>query len=600
MKIAILEPAPRPRSDPQTQGKPDEARGASSLRPAALAATLALTACGGGGGDGGASAASAGGTSTVTSGTGSEDGGSQAPPVAAPSPAPPAAPAITNSDAARFLAQAGFAANAADIASVQLTGYSAWLDKQFALASSPTTNFQWLMNAGYGAAGNSSNLYGWSGIDNTLWRTLMSSPDPLRQRVVLAYSEIFVIALQGLPVAWPTFLVASYVDMLSTNAFGTFRALIEGVALSCGMGVYLDMLGSEKANSTGRMPDENFAREFMQLMTIGLVQLNLDGSPVLDASGNPVPTYSQTDITNLAAVFTGWTYNGQSNTDPSYVLSPMVNVASNFSTGPKQVLNVAIPASADGPGAMKIALDTLANHPNVGPFIGRQLIQRLVSSNPSPAYVQRVATTFNDNGSGVRGDMKAVIKAILMDTEARTLSTAASAGRLREPIMRFIQWGRTFGVTSPTNLWNVGYTYDPGSQLGQSPLRSPSVFNFFRPGYVPPNSTLGTNHVTAPEFQLCNETTVAGYLNYMQQVIANGMGEVKPDYTAQIALASDASTLVANINLLMAAGGLGTATLATISSAVASIDASTAAGKLNRVQAAILLVMACPEYQIQK
>ncbi|PTT79249.1 DUF1800 domain-containing protein, partial [Pelomonas sp. HMWF004] len=226
--------------------------------------------------------------------------------------------------------------------------------------------------------------------------------------------------------------------------------------------------------------------------------------------------------------------------DPAYVRKPMVNTAARFATGAKRVLDVDIPATADGPAAMKTALDTLANHANVGPFIGRQLIQRLVLSNPSPAYVGRVAAVWANNGSGVRGDLKAVVRAVLLDTEARTVSAAPSAGKLREPIQRLVQWARSFGAASPTGVWNIGDTTNPATRLGQSPLRSPSVFNFYRPGYVPPGSTLGVNGITAPEFQLCNESTAAGYLNFLQTAIGSGVGEVKASYTAELALATDA------------------------------------------------------------
>jgi uncharacterized protein (DUF1800 family) len=205
-----------------------------------------------------------------------------------------------------------------------------------------------------------------------------------------------------------------------------------------------------------------------------------------------------------------------------------------------------------------------------------------------------------NNGSGVRGDLKAVIRAVLLDGEARTVSTAPSAGKLREPVQRLLQWGRSFGATSPTGVWNIGDTSNPGTRLGQSPLRSPSVFNFFRPGYVPPGSTLGTNGVTAPEFQLCNESTAAGYLNFLQTVIANGVGEVKASYAAELALAADAPALVSHLALRLGGGGISAATESAVATAIATIAAGTDAGKLNRVQAAILMLMACPEYLVQK
>ncbi len=522
-------------------------------------------------------------------------GGGSAP--AATTPVVPTGSGLSDTQAARFLAQASFAATSAEINSVKAKGYGGWLDEQFALpVSSP--HFDWMLAKGFAVDANKSNF---SGVDNTLWRKFLSSPDSLRQRVVLALSEIFVVSMNSLPVAWRGFAVAAYVDMLEQRAFGTYRELLEGVTLSCAMGVYLNMRGNTKEDAaTGRVPDENYAREVMQLFTIGLYELGINGAPLLDAQGKPRESYTQANITDLARVLTGWEFDTVNFAEPSFMRKPMQHLASRFSTGAKKVLNVAIPANATGPAALKTVLDTLANHSNVGPFIGRQLIQRLVCSNPSPAYVQRVVTIFNNNGQGLRGDLKAVIKAVLLDDEARLSGSGLATGRLREPVQRFVQWGRTFGAISALDNWTVGNTTDPATRLGQSPLRSPSVFNFFRPGYVPPNSLLGTNNITAPEFQLCNESTVAGYLNYMQTVIASGAGDVKPNYTAELALAADAVALVDRIALLLSANGLSAATSTVIATAVASISAATDAGKLNRVQAAILLVMASPEYLVQK
>ncbi|OWR02548.1 DUF1800 domain-containing protein [Roseateles puraquae] len=568
-------PAPTDAADPAPS---HPALPASLSTTAALVASAAtLAACGGGGS--------------------SDAGGGSAPPPPVPAPPPPPPVKPTDAEAARFLAQATFGARADDIAAIKANGYAAWLDAQFAL---PVTagHFDWLVAQGYAVDANKNTF---NGVDNTLWRKLLSAPDLLRQRVVLALSEIFVISMAGIPVTWRGFAVAAYVDMLEQRAFGTYRDLLEGVSLSCGMGVYLNMRGNQKEDpKTGRVPDENYAREVMQLFSIGLVQLNDDGSPKRDANGKALETYTQSNITDLARVFTGWDFDGASATDPAFMRKPMVNNPARFSTGAKKVLTVDIPSTADGPTAMKTALDTLANHPNVGPFIGRQLIQRLVCSNPSPAYIARISAVWSNNGAGVRGDLKAVIRAILLDTEARSIPTAPGAGKLREPLQRFIQWGRTFGVTSPTGVWNIGDASNPSTRLGQSPLRSPSVFNFFRPGYVPPGSDLGLNAVTAPEFQLCNETTVAGFLNFMQTALQNGVGEVKANYTAEIALAADATALVNDIGLRLAGGTLSSATTTAIATAVASIAATTDAGKLNRVLASILLVMASPEYQIQK
>ncbi|KQW42481.1 hypothetical protein ASD88_21955 [Pelomonas sp. Root662] len=536
-----------------------------------------LSACGGGGGGSGDPAPGSG-------------------PAASPPPPPPPAPP-TDAEAARFLAQAGFAATAADITTVKVSGYAAWLDAQFAL---PITagHFDWMVERGYAVEANRNSF---AGLDNTLWRKLMSAPDTLRQRVVLALSEIFVVSMTGLPVQWRGLMGAAYVDLLEQHAFGNYRELLQAVTLSPGMGVYLAMRGNQKEDTrTGRVPDENYAREVMQLFSIGLVQLNADGSPKLGADGKALETYTQAQITELARVFTGWDYDGVSSTDPAYVKKAMVNNPARFATGAKKVLDADIPATADGAAAMKMAMDTLASHPNVGPFLGRQLIQRLVASHPSPAYVGRVAAVWANNGAGVRGDLKAVVRAVLLDSEARSAATAPSAGKLREPVQRLLQWARSFGAASPTGLWNIGDTTNPATRLGQSPLRSPSVFNFFRPGYVPPGSTLGSNGVTAPEFQLCNESTVAGYLNFLQTAIASSIGEVKASYVAELALASDASALVATLALRLGGGGISTATESIIATAVATINAGTDAGKLNRVQASILMLMACPEYLVQK
>ncbi len=441
------------------------------------------------------------------------------------------------------------------------------------------------------------------GVDNTLWRKLISAQDVLRQRVVLALSEIFVVSMAGLPVYWRGMAVAAYVDMLEAKAFTSYREILGAVTLSNAMGVYLNMRGNQKEDPrSGRLPDENYAREVLQLFSIGLYELNLDGTLRL-VNGKPVETYTQSSVSELARVFTGWDFDGANANDPSYMLRPMVHNASRFSPGEKKFLGVTVPSSASGPHALQIALDTIANHPNVAPFISRQLIQRLVCSNPSPAYVRRVATVFNNNGSGQRGDMPSVLRAILLDAEAQTLAAAPGAGKLREPILRFVQWARLAGLTSPTGLWNIGDLSNPATQLGQSPMRSPTVFNFFRPAYVPPNSTLGANGITAPEFQLLNETTIAGYLNFMQNAIANGVGELKPAYAAFDALAANPPQLVAQLSLLLAGDAISAATQSAVSAAVASIPAAgstAAAGRLNRIRAALLLLMASPDYLIQK
>jgi uncharacterized protein (DUF1800 family) len=242
--------------------------------------------------------------------------------------------------------------------------------------------------------------------------------------------------------------------------------------------------------------------------------------------------------------------------------------------------------------AIRIALDAIFAHPNVPPFVSRQLIQKLVTSNPSPAYIGRVAAKFADNGAGVRGDLQAVIRAILMDSEARAEPSGTSAGKLREPVMRLTNWARAFGATSPTDAWAVGITSNESNRLGQTMGRAPSVFNWFRPSYSPPNTAIATANLVAPEFQITNEISVVGYVNFMQSVVSNGgLTDLRTDYAELTALAGDSQALVAKVNLLLAADQLSGATHAQIRTAV---DSTT--NTANRVQIAVLLVLVSPEY----
>ena len=500
-------------------------------------------------------------------------------------------------EAARFLAQATLGAPKAEITSMQATTYAAWIDAQFATPRSQG-HYDWLVEYGYTAEDFRNNALG---LDNTIWRKLVTSGDPLRQRVTLALSEILVVSVLGVGTIWRQFAVANYLDILEANAFGNYRTLLDEVSLSTAMGYYLTYRGNAKANPvTGSQPDENYARELMQLFTIGLLQLNPDGTP----SGGE--TYAPADVSGLARVFTGWDLDTSRLVQPyppDLMRRPMAQVASRHETGTKTFLGVTIGASTNGRASLTIALDTLFNHPNMPSFVSRQLIQRMVTSNPSAAYVGRVAAAFTNNGSGVRGDMQAVIKAILLDTEARDATNAASSGfgKLREPVVRFLNWARGFGAASPAGTWAIGDLSDPGARLGQSPMRSPSVFNFFRPGYVPPTSEIATQGMVAPEFQITTESSVAGYVNYMQRAVnGQGISDVRADYTALLALSTDSTALLAEINLVLAAGQVPAARLATLKAALDTISAATDIGKGNRVRAALTLVLAAPEYITQK
>lgn len=592
---------------------------AAGLGAAALAAA-ALAACGGGGGSSAPTEATpviAG--TRITLGT---SGYTQLSPV-------------TDALASRFLQQAQFSASEADIAAVRSLGYARWLETEIAKPSG-MLGWDWLNAQGYGNVNNPANYYDSSTPgDHMVWNQLMAAPDAARKRMALALSEMLVVSLNGLDFSWRSHAMAHYWDTLNTHAFGNYRALLGAVTLNVAMGYYLNTRGNRREDTaSGRQPDENYAREVMQLFTLGLTQLSPDGTPL---AGSP-DTYTAADVSNLARVFTGYdidqTQNvptaiaqtgGGTRTVPSshYVRLPLKittnkinNSATNHSTVDASFLGVSIAGSTDPAAALNTALDTLFQHPNTAPFVCKQLIQRLVTSNPSAAYVGRVAAKFVDNGAGVRGDLAHVYAAILLDDEARNPLNAdplqaPTFGHLREPMVRLVQWARTFGVTSAAGTWKVGDLSNPGTQLGQSPLRAPSVFNFFRPGYVPPATSLSAGQV-APEFQLVNESSVGGYLNYLMNSVIDrgitGSSDMKAAYTAELALAASnpPTALVARLNLLLCAGQMSTSTAATITTALGNMAGtvsnatSTATNLRNRVCAGVLMVMASADYLVQK
>ena len=519
--------------------------------------------------------------------------------------------------ASRFLNQATFGVNNNDINLLSSIGYANWIDNQF--NKSQTLHRTYMDNAAAGLANGLKDL-NQNYFFESFWQQVANGDDQLRQRVTFALSEIMVISFQDGSVNNYPRGAASYYDTLATHAFGNFRTLLEAVSLHPMMGTYLTSIRNQKATGTS-VPDENYAREVMQLFTIGLYQLNLDGSQVL-VNGKPVETYSYADITGLAKVFTGFSWAGpdKSNTrffggtpDPNRDWLPMQGYPAYHSTVEKTFLGTTIPTQsvANPDASLKIALDTLFNHPNVGPFISKLLIQRLITSNPSPQYISRVASIFNNNGSGVRGDMKSVIKAILLDSEARidpNLNTV-SVGKVREPVLRLSQWIRSMNAKSATSRFRIGNLDDPLTGLAQTPMRSPTVFNFFRPGYVPPNSDIATNGLVSPELQITAETSVVGYLNYLKDIIPNGTGtarDVKADYTSLESLAPTPEALVDQVNLLLMSNQMSTSLRNQIIASVNSVsiptnNATNAATAIkNRVYLSVYLTMASPEYLVQK
>lgn len=557
-------------------------------------------------------------------------GGGAASPTSPPQQSAQALKPKSDAEAARFILQASLSVSEAEISNIKSIGFDPWLTAQID-APVTQTGVAWLSSRGYDRVTAENYFDNEYPGDYMAWNQLMSAENGVRKRVALALSEFFVVSLTGLDFSWRSQAIAFYWDQLNSNAFGNYRKLLEDITLNPAMGYFLSTRGNRKEDTrTGRQPDENYAREVMQLLTIGLYQLNDDGTNKLDANGKPTETYNNSDVSNLARVFTGydWDFTGNTKTpstnDPNrlinsvnYTLIPMTldntkweypKTSSQHSTLEATFLGTTIPANTDGVTALKTALDALFNHSNVGPFFARQMIQRLVTSNPSPAYVDRVAKTFNNNGSGTRGDLRAVFKAILMDDEALNAAglTSATFGRVREPMIRLAQWGRTFGATSASGNWKIGNLLDQANGVGQSPFRSPSVFNFFRPGYVPANTAIAANSLVAPEFQLVNETSTPGYVNFMGYAISSNDGifsDVKAQYTSEIAIAHDAAALVDRLCLLLAANQISDATKATIRAAVDAIavtQTSTNSEKLRRIHTAILLVMASPDYLVQK
>lgn len=539
----------------------------------------------------------------------------------APAPAPTDDPQVLagtavlqpEEDAARFLGQAALSAPMAEVNRLVSGGlnYNAWLDEQFAkpartdtaTALNGRTAYQLALDQGVlalDASGqNFAHIGGDFGLDSALWFRLITADDVLRQRIVLALSEIFVVSQRNMPIPWGHMACLAYWDLLEQHCFGTFRQLIEAITLSPAMGTYLSLRGSQKADAGGRRPDENFARELLQLFTIGLVRLDDGGQP---AGGE---TYGIQDVTELARALTGWDFDAS--TPPTYTLAtlpgytrrPMTLASDRHDDGAKTFLGLTLPAGAGGLQDLKAALDGICAHPNVAPFFARQLIQRLVSSNPEPVHVQRVAQVFRNTG----GDLKAVIRAVLMDPLARrTLSGAAAVRRskLREPMLRFVQWARLVQLRATDNQWAVG-DLSASDRLGQSPLRSPSVFNFFRPGYVPLNSGVSADGFVAPEFQITNESTVIGYANFMlSHIPGDPQHNLVVDYSEWLPLATDPTRLVDRLNLQLTGRALAAASVDTITRAVRSLPAGNADQQLRRVQMAFYLMLVSPDYLVQR
>lgn len=564
----------------------------------------------------------------------------------------------------RFLTQSTFGPSVDSINSLKNTPYSEWFTEQLNL---PKT-FASPLIEGFSVAGE-------HGAGMAFWQNAITAKDQLRQRMAFALSQIFVISdfnenqLFDHPNA-----VAAYQDLLTEHAFGNYRDLLEAVTYSPAMGYYLTYMGSEKGDKeTGRVPDENYAREILQLFSIGLVELNPDGTPVLNANAKPVETYSNQDITGLAKVFTGLNLNetdfydeegdlredvlARLNLDEAFFdeeeleeeerlegaienlrfTLPMETFEDSHSDLEKRFLGLTIAADTQAKDSISLALDHIFNHKNVAPFISRQLIQRFVTSHPSPQYVQRVAQSFRIGrfqlpngdwvGLGKRGDLSATLAAILFDENARADShndqVSKQFGKVREPILRFTAWARAFDLNAVTplymfNLWDTSSNTD----LGQHPYRSPTVFNYYQPHYIAQGSQTGMANLNMPELQLVNASTIPSYINFMSFFINGEMRDeeyleeyqefieeeeldlslqkVKQSFYApygrEVALADQPWALVAHLDTLLTYGRLSSKSKHRIKKAITLIPVRE---KQARVKMAILMVMTSPEFLVQ-
>ncbi|MEO6002429.1 MAG: DUF1800 family protein [Opitutus sp.] len=523
-------------------------------------------------------------------------------------PAPPpawSARPVTERDAARFLTQATFGPTRADLERVVAEGFDAWLSEQMAV---PHASHREATLADYAAY---PPLKGKPRIrpDNrqaAWWKLSVTAPDQLRQRVAFALSEIFVVSDTNGALGKQTEALAAYYDLLATDAFGNFRQLLEHVTLSPVMGAYLSHLKNAKGDpQRGTSPDENFAREVMQLFTIGLNRLQPDGTYQLDAAGQPIPTYDQSTVVETAKVFTGWGFQtARPRRDfrarPNF-FQPMMQYPAQHDDTPKLIVNnIRIPAIQGGARDLQVTLDTLFNHPNTAPFFCRQLIQRLVTSNPSPAYVYRVAQVFEHNARGERGDLGAVVRAVLLDYEARSSNVIANVGygKLKEPLLQVTALLRAFGGSAKNGRYHLPRADDA---LGQTALHSPTVFNFFEPDYVLPGP-LAAAGLHAPEYQILTATTAITIANQLRALIFTPPDARDEMLTlnleplaARMATPRDALN---ELDLIFCGGGMSTASRQRIEQGLRSLPRRATA--LDQARFALELTVTSPDASVQR
>lgn len=525
---------------------------------------------------------------------------------------PPGPPTTAELNAAsRFAAQATFGMSYAGIESLARQDKQTWLDRQFNLPISDHLSIAQDIvarrDAGEFDQFEEDIEYLIYARRLAWWHRTVTADDVLRQRIAFALSEIFVVSdnVDDL-IVYPTAL-SDYYDTLLTHAFGNYRDLLRAVTLHPSMGIYLSHVNNRRSDAVNNIfPDENYAREVMQLFSIGLFELNIDGSLQLDNDGQPIPTYSNVEIREFAKIFTGLSFGGPNaffGKRFPYFVEPMQMFDAQHEPGSKNLLNgTVVPAGQTGMQDIDAAIDNLFNHPNVGPFIGKQLIQRLVTSNPSPAYIERVARAFNGDTSGVRGDMQAVISAVLLDPEAAaTPDSVADFGKLRAPVVRYASILRQFGANSADGfIANLGFFLQEISK--QHPLSAPSVFNFYLPSHSPAGEIADAGLV-APEFQITTSNSIVGVSNIVDFVILadyvtdapEPFEPVSLDYQEYIDIGTDVDALLDRLDIVLTAGTMDSATRLAIQNTVTDID------DMNlRVRIAIYMILLSSDYAVRQ
>lgn len=514
--------------------------------------------------------------------------------------------------AARLASRATFGMPWEDIRAIDQAGENAWLEAQF---DTPPSRHDTVVSdlMARAARGELSALdpdpTRLEGLFSRLawWHTTLTAPDQLRQRVAFALSEIFVVSDNVDLLFQSPYALSNYYDTLLEHAFGNFRDLLLEVTLHPAMGVYLSHIQNAKADpEANTFPDENYAREVMQLFSIGLFELNPDGSERLDDMGRPIPTYDNDDIREFAKVFTGLSWGGGNNAFRAYrpnFREPMRMFEEYHDSSEKRLLRgTVLPAGQSGMQDIEAAADNLFQHPNVGPFIGRQLIQRLVSSNPSPDYVARVAAAFDGEDGSPRGDLRATIRAVLLDPEARAVPDPdRPRGKLREPLLRLIATLRQLNTSSPDGFYaNAGFYVQ--EQIQQHPLSSPSVFNFFLPAFAPVGP-IADSGLVAPEFQITNSSSIVAISNLLQgAVLGDFLNDLRePPFSAArfdlgeyLEVADDVPALLERLDTVFTYGTLGAETRASITSAAEQLDDLEL-----RTRVALYLLLISPDYAVE-